>query len=160
MRIFRPVWNLRRKWVQFGVYSNPIVNSHVFTWEKANWNSSRCEFNSLFQTDLKSQIGVTFSGKQKFFRSERIKCVRRVDNCLLFFQLLRVFLLRYLFLRCLYLCKATLSSSIAWDNQGPRYDFENGGGGHIREAARFTITLGANKISNFKGKWLGNDETI
>ena len=33
-------------------------------------------------------------------------------------------------------------------------------GGHIREAARFTITLGANKISNFKGKWLGNDETI
>ena len=36
-------------------------------------------------------------------------------------------------------------------NQGPRYDFENGGG-HIREAARFTITLGANKISNFKGK--------
>ena len=34
------------------------------------------------------------------------------------------------------------------------------GGGHIREAARFTITLGANKISNFKGKWLGNDETI
>ena len=26
------------------------------------------------------------------------------------------------------------------------------GGGHIREAARFTITLGANKISNFKGK--------
>ena len=27
-----------------------------------------------------------------------------------------------------------------------------GGGGHIREAARFTITLGANKISNFKGK--------
>ena len=45
--------------------------------------------------------------------------------------------------------------------QGPRYDFENGGGGgHIREAARFTITLGANKISNFKGKWLGNDETI
>ena len=23
------------------------------------------------------------------------------------------------------------------------------GGGHIREAARFTITLGANKISNF-----------
>ena len=25
-------------------------------------------------------------------------------------------------------------------------------GGHIREAARFTITLGANKISNFKGK--------
>ena len=43
--------------------------------------------------------------------------------------------------------------------QGPRYDFENGGG-HIREAARFTITLGANKISNVKGKWLGNDETI
>ena len=36
--------------------------------------------------------------------------------------------------------------------QGPRYDFENEGGGHIREAARFTITLGANKISNFKGK--------
>ena len=35
-----------------------------------------------------------------------------------------------------------------------------GGGGHIREAARFTITLGANKNSNFKGKWLGNDETI
>ena len=36
--------------------------------------------------------------------------------------------------------------------QDPRYDFENGGGGHIREASRFTITLGANKISNFKGK--------
>ena len=34
-------------------------------------------------------------------------------------------------------------------NQGPRYDFENGGG-HIREVARFTITLGANKISNLK----------
>ena len=33
--------------------------------------------------------------------------------------------------------------------QGPRYDFENGGGGHIREAARFTITLGAQQDQQF-----------
>ena len=65
MRIFRLVWKFEGKWVQFGaqnltsysvfgvyVYSNSIVITHVFTWEKVNWNSSLCEFSSLFQTGL------------------------------------------------------------------------------------------------------------
>lgn len=80
---FQTSLKFKVNWVQFGVYSNPIVILYVFTWEKVNWSSSWCEFSSLFQNSLKSQTGVTFSCKQNFFRSGQTECTWRQENCML-----------------------------------------------------------------------------